>query len=173
MAITSSNLIWHYSGDFGKQNLPDPRTAIARHLQWTKPVYGKEGRGLTDWSTPEPDTFNSALFALEPIECPFVECQVWHYDELRNGWFSVYYIKPEQKLAWARWFMQQTWLAYWTVFKPSQLRKTRSMLAERRRKNSDEITLNERLDQQEYYSSLISKVEESAKDSVLQRIGKA
>ena len=67
--------------------------------------------------------------------------------------------------------MHEPWLAHWTVFKPSQLRKTRPMLAERKRKNSDEITLNERLHELEYYSSLLNKVEEDMKPSVLQRIG--
>jgi hypothetical protein len=172
MAITSTSTpIWHFKGDATKQHLPDPRTAIVRHIQWTKPVYGTKNRGLTDWSVPEPDAYNSALFAQQPIDCPFIKSQVWYYDETRQGWFSVYYIEAEQKLEWARWFINKPWTAHWTVFKQSQLRKTRPMLAERKRSNSEELTLHERLNELNYYSALLNKVEEDAKFSILQRIG--
>lgn len=175
MAITTtSSPVWHFRGDIPKQYLPDPRTAIVRQIQWVRPQYGKEGRGLTDWSTPEPDAFTHAFYSEKPIECPFCKNQVWYYDEQRSAWFSVYYLEPEQKLEWARWFLHQPYLAYWTVLKASQIRRTRPLLMEKKRQTKyDDPTLNERLHQQEYYSMFISKVEEDAKFSVLQRIGEA
>lgn len=174
MAITTNSApIWHFRGDVSKFFLPDPRTAIVRHIQWSKPIYGKDNKGLTDWSVPEPDAYNCALLSEQPLDCPFVKSQVFYYDQTRRAWFNVYYVEREQRLEWARWFIQQEWIAEWTVFKPSQIRKTRPMLAERKRKNSDEIPLHQRLNELEYYSALISKVEEGAKASVLQRIGEA
>lgn len=164
--------IWHYNEDGHRLFLPDPRTPIARHIQWTKPIYGKEGRGLTDWSVPEPDTFNSAFFADKPIECPFIRNQIWYYDESKKGWFSVYFVERDQKATWNQWFLGQPWIAYWTVIKQSQLRRTRPLLEEKKRKKSThEPSLNERLHELNYYSSLLNKVEEDAKFSILQRIG--
>jgi hypothetical protein len=172
MAINSSIPIWHYQGEGQRPYLADPRTPIARHIQWSKPIYGKEGRGLTDWSVPEPDAFNSALFASKPIECPFIRNQVWYYDENRRAWFSVYFVEKDQKAEWSRWAMKQNWIAQWTVFKPSQLRKPRPMLEEKKRKKATyEPSLNERLHELNYYSTLLNKVEEDMKPSVLQRIG--
>jgi len=171
MAINSTP-IWHYQGEGQRLYLPDPRTQIARHIQWVKPVYGKEGRGLTDWSVPEPDAFNSAFFADRPIECPFIRNQVWYYDESKRGWFSVYYVEKDQKATWNHWAMKQNWIAHWTVFKPSQLRRTRPMLEEKKRKKSSyDPSLNERLHELNYYSSLLNKVEEDARSVLIERIG--
>jgi hypothetical protein len=176
MAITSTKTNrWHFSADHEKRILPDPRIPIVHHIKWQPPQYGAlPVKGYTDWSSPEPDVFNYAFFAGQPIECPFVENQIWYYEPYHQGWFSVYYVKDEMKLAWARWFIQQPFIAHWAVFKQSQLRKTRPLLMEKKRKTKDyDMGLNERLHEMDFYSLLLNKVEEGAKFSVIQRIGEA
>jgi hypothetical protein len=171
MALSDSKPKWHFNQDYDKIELPDPRIAIAKHIGWTAPAYVKENKGYTEWSTPEPDGFSAALFALRPYECPFVENHVWYYDQKRQGWFSVFYVDKIKKIEWLRWSYKLPWIAQWTVFKYSQIRKSRPMTEIKGRKGSDEITLNQRLHQMNFYSSLISKSEECIRDAVKERIG--
>lgn len=173
MAITSTRALrWYFKAGLDKQELPDPRIPIVRHIQWQPPQYTVNTRGLTTWSTPEPDAYNYAFLADRPIECPFLENQIWYYHEHLKKWFSVYYVPNEKKLTWARWFIHQPWLAHWTVFKESQLRRTRPLLMQEKRKTKHEDpTLNERLHELNFYSSLLNKSEESIRDAVKERIG--
>ena len=174
MAITTNkNPLWHFSADSEKRELPDPRIPIVHHIKWAVPAYGNGSmKGFTDWSTPEPDAFNCAFFANKPIECPFIENQIWYYEPYHEGWFSVYFVKEEKKLEWARWFMSQPWRAHWSVFKRSQLRRTKPLLLQEKRKTKHEdLTLNERLYEMDYYSLLLNKSEEGIRDAIKERIG--
>lgn len=164
--------VWHFNEGFEKIELPDPRIAIAKHINWTRPAYGKDVGKFTDWSIPEPDNLSAALFANKPIECEFLTSQVWYRDTKRNAWFSVYYLDKDTKLEWLRWTMNKPFIARWTVFKSSQLRRNRALLEEKKRQSKyEELSLNQRLAQMNFYTGLLSKTEESAKGSVLQRIG--
>lgn len=170
MAISNQNN-WQYREGCDPVFLPDPRSAIARHIQWTRPPYGKEYGGLTDWSVPEPDAYNVALFGNKPLDCPFVMNQIFYYDAMKKGWFSVYLVDKEQKMQWLIWKRHQDHIAYWVVFKDSQVRKSKKMLGVKARKNSVELTLNEVLAQQNYYVNLLNKVEGDAKSVLIERIG--
>lgn len=163
---------WHFNEGVQLLELPDPRIAIARQINWTRGSYGKEFN-LTDWSVPEPDNYNVALFSFKPVECDFVKNQVWYYDSSRYGWFSVYHVDRDTKVQWIRWIRQQSWIAYWIVHKDSAMRKNRTLLNEKRYKNTSEIGLNQRLHQMNFYSSLLNKLEEDTQSVIKERIGEA
>lgn len=86
----------------------DPRLPIARHTGWVRPT-----GTVTEYATPEPDNYNRAIFAPEPVDCAFVENQVIYYDEKRQGWFTVLLVEPEQMAEYEAWAAKQNWYARW------------------------------------------------------------
>lgn len=98
-------MYWTYGPDFElKQNLQDPRIAIARQLGWQK--YYNE---CTEYATPEPDNYNRAIWNLLPVDCKIADFQVIYKDHHNDAWFTVMYI-PEEKIE-----EYQAWLS---VFNP-------------------------------------------------------
>ena len=59
----------------GPVKITDPRIAVSSHIGWRRVM-----KGLTEFSTPEPDNYNHAVFTEKPIACPlaFVENQIWY-----------------------------------------------------------------------------------------------
>lgn len=141
-------IVWQYNENFlGPTNLIDPRIAIARHLDW------KPGQ-VTTWSQPEPDNFNASLFSSVPLEYPQAKHQVFYRDNLRNGWFSVYYIKPSLHLAWDTWYKTQPYWAKWFNTKPAAFRYKITLLEDKPYRQTKVISDNERLWQTKYYEKL-------------------
>ena len=73
------------------ENIPDPRVVIARHIGWSKPL-GVD----TTYCLPEPDNYNYAGLQNKPMNCPFIEDQVFYMDTRTKKWWSVYYVPEKQ-----------------------------------------------------------------------------
>jgi len=130
--------------------ITDPRIAIAKHIGWTRSL-----TGMTDFSLPEPDNYNYAVFNALPWECPVIEDQIFYKDKKLNGWWSVYYVPDEQLqefLAWADPLpFQRCWA---TPGRPARLRHRRTLLWTRT--CAVEQTIEERLYTMGYYDKLQS-----------------
>ena len=126
----------------------DPRIAIAKHIGWTRPL-----TGLTDYSLPEPDNYNYAVFNALPWECPIIEDQVFYYDKRLKGWWTVYYVPSDiedEFIAWAHPLPFE--LCWATPRGPSKLRPRRTLL--HTRSCAVEQTAEERLFTMGYYENL-------------------
>jgi len=157
---------WRYQGSNVSLNLPDPRFAIARHIDWTRPAWGI---GLTSYSVPEPDNFNYALYAQRPIECDFINSQVW-YRDTKNNWYSVYRVEVHDKPRWLAWSEKQDWIGHWHSWGTNKLRRQKTLLEQEVRKSKHvDFTVNERLFTMNVYDSLKYKCDNES--IVNQRIG--
>lgn len=126
----------------------DPRIAIAKHIGWSRPL-----TGMTDYSLPEPDNYNYAVFNPLPWECPIIEDQVFYYDRRLQGWWTVYYVTEEVEdefIAWAH--PLQFGLCWATPRRPTKLRHRRTLLWSRT--CAVEQTSEERLFTMGYYDKL-------------------
>ena len=147
--------MWLYNEAFyGVKNLVDPRVPIAKHLNWTPSV-------TTAWSQPEPDNFNASLFSSVPLEYPKAKHQVFYKDNIRNGWFSVYYIKPTLSLDWDEWYRTQPYWAKWYSTKHAAFRNKLTLLKEdKTHRQTRDLSYNERLYQMKYYEKLKYKCDD-------------
>ncbi len=149
-------IMWQYNEAFlGVKNLVDPRIPIAKHLNWTPSVN-------TLWSQPEPDNFNASLFSSVPLEYPNAKHQVFYKDNVRNGWFSVYYIKPTLTLDWHEWFTTQPYWAKWYSTKHGAFRNKLTLLGNKPYRQTRDLSENERLYQMKYYEELKYKCVDSS-----------
>lgn len=130
--------------------LPDPRTAIARWIEWDH----MKIPGLTNktiWSFPEPDNMNRSIWHERAHDIPGLKNQMWYRDRARGGWFSVYYSAGDADDQLIEDYIKQTpvW-AYW-VYTKNALPRTRATRIELESKRwngkltRDQHTSDERL----------------------------
>jgi hypothetical protein len=131
--------------------IPDPRLAIAKHINWTRPQAGYD----TEYSLPEPDNYNYAGFAERPIECPILQCQVFYQHRKKKGWWSVYYVPDELLEDFLTWSQPIQFEICWTPFKLPKMRQRRPLL--KSRKGAVEQTIDERLYTMGYFDELQSQ----------------
>jgi hypothetical protein len=128
----------------------DPRLAISRHIGWIKPTTSE-----TEYSTPEPDHFNYAVFNALPWECPILKDQIFYKDKKLAGWWSVYYVPELQKQEFLAWADPLPFDICWAAMKQTKMRRRRPML--HYKSNSVEQTTHERLYTMGYYDELENK----------------
>ena len=88
----SKFMFWSFNPEYqGRRDFIDPRVVLARYLGWKKTF-----AEYTEYSIPEPDNYNRAVFQSQPTECPLIEDQVIFYDNLRQGWITLMYVPQEQ-----------------------------------------------------------------------------
>jgi hypothetical protein len=137
----------------------DPRLAISKHIGWTRPL-----THITDFSTPEPDNYNYAVFNEIPYECPFLENQIFYKDKKQNGWWSVYHVPEEQKQEFLDWAEPLPFGICWMAQRYSKMRQTRTLL--HARAHSVEQTTEERLFTMGYYELLQKEFEIDISDNL-------
>ena len=141
---------WNYTKNFKpKRDLIDPRIIIARHIGWHRGTAQD-----TEHSVPEPDNYNRCIFANKPLDCEFIEDQVFYLDKIRNNWFSVYYVPEEQIEEFNAWVEIIEPNAFWQHLNAPKVRPQRSLLWCRENKSQGTLTDNERLHTMGYYEEL-------------------
>jgi hypothetical protein len=157
--------IWDNPGQIPLPAYRDPRTPIAFHIGWIK-TYAKD----IIFSLPEPDNYNRAVCCLRPVECKFINDQVFYRDLTTNLWWTVLYVPEDQINQFDAWVLQQNYLLSWSVQRATRIREQQGLLYAR--KNSD-ITVNERLFQMGYYAKLRDKYFALNDKMLLERLGPA
>lgn len=143
--------LWrHRWGPDSKLYYPDPRIALARHIEWNR-----NGLGETQFTIPEPDNYNYAILADRGVECDVIKNQVFYKDTHRNGWITLYYVPDDQDQCFNAWLAQAPWRSYWRSNRPVAVRQPRPLLWNRQR--ATELTLEERLYTQNYYRDFFAK----------------
>lgn len=143
----------------------DPRLPISQHLLWQK-----SSQAITEYTTPEPSNYNRALIADQPIECKFIQDQVFYRDLKTNKWFTVYYVPPAQITEFDLWIIEQDFLFRWYHPQPPEIKIHRKLLHSR---HNGELTANERLFGMGYYAKLTSKYFSDNDTMLLERLGPA
>lgn len=150
-----------------QRDLPtDPRFPIAQHIGWVRPTHNE-----TEYFVPEPDNYNRAVMAPKPLECPFIEDQVFYRDLERNAWWSIYYVPQHLANRYDLWINNQTVIYRWWQPNPAAMRQRRPLLYNRI--NSHEMTTNERLYTMGYYANLHSKYFSDDDTILFSRLGSA
>lgn len=135
----------------GMPNRIDPRVAIARHIGWINTHnYGYP----VPWRVPEPVNYNYAVRSGRPIECKFIQDQVFYRTETDSRWWTVYYVPEDSLAAFDSWVKQQPIDYLWFHTRPPAIRTNQRLLYN---KKAAEINVNERLFQMGYYAKLGSK----------------
>lgn len=148
------------------RDLPsDPRFPVAQHIGWTRSTNGVD----TEFHTPEPDNLNRVIMYDHPIECKFIEDNVFYRDLARNKWWSFYYVPLDQLDQFDQWIMEQPHDLLWTHNKPASLKRRRGLLHNTR--SQSELTLDERLFTMGYYANLNSKYFSDDDKKLLERLG--
>lgn len=130
-----------------KHDFIDPRILVARHIGWKKTT-----SEYTDYSTPEPENYNRAIFTTRPMECPVIEDQVIYYDSVRLGWITLMYV-PDHKLKLVdTWICNCDKLAVWHHSKPPKVKPERTLLWTRGNMNDKNLSDNERLYTMGYFA---------------------
>lgn len=142
----------------------DPRFPIARHMNWVKPSTVD-----TEYHHPEPDNYNRVVMADRPVECKFIEDNVFYFDNIRNKWWSVYYVPDHMINDFDLWLDQQKFDLKWRHPKPRALRPRRALLYNR--KNCPELSLDERLYTMGYFSKFSEKYFTENDKELLDRLG--
>jgi hypothetical protein len=146
----SKHVFWSYNYKFNKQkDFPDPRIVIARQIGWKK-----NSTDFAEYTIPEPENYNRAIFMPTPTECPIVEDQVVYYDEHKQGWITVMYVPVEQIVEVDRWITTTYPSAQWRHTKPPRVKLQRGMLWTRDNKSNNTLTDNERLYTMGYFDDL-------------------
>jgi len=172
---TPKHMYWTYGPEYALDcELNDPRLALARQIGWKKSLYAE-----TEYTIPEPDNYNRAVFASTPIDCTIVEDQVIFKDKVGQGWITLLYVPDEQITAVDTWIEQCRPRAHWRHFKAPKIKPQRGMLWVRGNIRDDNQTDNERLytmgyfeefkvkyfsDDTEYVDSLLGEVRASLKN---------
>jgi hypothetical protein len=144
---------WRLRSDCRVKDLPDPRLAIARQLYWSKSC-----NEYTDYTQPEPDNYNRAVYDTKRHFCEFIEDQVFYYDLRRRAWISVYYVPQHLFTEWQTWCDLRDPPAWWRQHKPVKLRQKKTVLYTRANISQKEITDNERLYSLGYFDTLKDKL---------------
>lgn len=146
-----TNSAWYHRNDCPEPGIYylDPRLPIARHIEWTR------SSGDTFYSSPEPDNYNYAILAPEPLDTKFIRNQVFYHDLHRQGWISVYFVLNLQQAQFTQWLEQQPWRSYWYCWRPPKLRPMKPLLWNRL--HALELTLTEKLYLDGYYEKFVAK----------------
>jgi hypothetical protein len=128
-------------------NIVDPRLALAKHIGWNRPV-GNE----TEYSLPEPDDFNYAVYDDKPHDCMLIENQVFYKDKKSLGWWTLYYVPEELLQDFFTWANPIDFKICWIPQRPSKMRRRRPLL--HTRMCAPEQTPYERLYTMGYYDEL-------------------
>lgn len=144
------HVYWTYGPEFkGQQDFPDPRIIIARHTGWKKTT-GE----FTEYTTPEPDNYNRAIFADYPIDCSIIEDQIIYYDDSKKSWITLMYVPEEQIVEVDSWIHQCKPKAIWQHNKPPKIKPQKSLLWTRDNISDRNMTDNERLYTMGYFEDL-------------------
>jgi hypothetical protein len=165
--ITKNPMVnWTYSKSHqGFHNLIDPRTAIARQLNWQRST-----SNITEYTLPEPENYNRAVYSPCPIEFTWVKFQVIYKDTYRNAWITACHLTAAECLKFDAW-AQANDMTYWRHHKPRSLRH-RKLLLERGATKA-EISLDERLLTMGYYKNMVVKYFDGDAHIVKSRLGEA
>lgn len=132
--------------------ITDPRLAISKHIGWTKSL-----TNITDYSLPEPDHYNYAVFNALPWECPIIEDQVFYKDKRQNGWWTIYYVPEEKTQEFLAWADPLPFEQCWMPQRQTKMRQRRTLL--HTRAHAVEQTTEERLYTMGYYELLQKEFE--------------
>lgn len=146
----AKHMYWTYAPEYtSKFELNDPRMILARYLGWKK-----LNTAETEYSTPEPDNYNRAVFASRPQECSIVKDQVIFYDKTNQGWITLMYV-PELEINQVdAWILQSKFLAHWIHLRAPKIKPQRGMLWARGNISDTNQTDNERLYTMGYFDEL-------------------
>jgi hypothetical protein len=166
--MTTRNPIvnWTYSRQYtGLHNLVDPRIAVARHIEWYRP-----STNTTNYTIPEPENYNRAVFSSKPIEFTWAKYQVIYKDQSRNGWITACWLTAEECAKFDLWAADND-MTYWRHLRWGQPRKPKPMLE--RGSTKAEISLDERLLTMGYYKNFVVKYFNDSPHIVKNRLGEA
>jgi hypothetical protein len=157
---------WVYGSQHqGPRNLIDPRIPIARHIDWHK-----SSTAYTEFSIPEPENYNRAIWSLKPMEFVWVQDQVIYYDAYRAGWITVCYLPDDQIAKFDEWVVLMD-MTYWRHLKSPVLKMAKPMLMQGA--TSVNMSLDERLLTLGYYKDFIVKYFDGDALYVKSRLGEA
>jgi len=142
----------------------DPRLTISKHIGWVRTT-----TDYTEFSVPEPINYNRALFYNRPVECKFIRDAVYYRDRATGLWGSVWYVPKEQAEEFDRWCAGQEHDYIWKYTTYIPLKPVKRLLFNR--KNSVDITDNERLYTMGYYESLANKYFSEDDTMLSERLG--
>lgn len=157
---------WIYSSNYtGPQTLIDPRIPVARHLAWTK-----SSTPYTEYSIPEPENYNRAIFTTKPIELTWIRDQVIYKDAYRNGWITLCFLPESQVKKFDDWVLLMD-MTYWRHIKPGNIKIHKPML--QRGASVNDMSLDERLLTMGHYKNLVVKYFDGDPQYVRSRLGEA
>jgi hypothetical protein len=167
MKQTTNNMVrWYYGANFkGLRNLIDPRIHISRHISWHR-----SSTDYTDYTLPEPENYNRAIYTPRPQELSWVKDQVILKDPYKEGWITVVYLPPEEINNFDAWCVMMD-MTYWRHNRPGTMRKPRPMLS--RGASKTELSLDERLLTMGYYKNMVVKYFDGDPQYVRSRLGEA
>ena len=157
---------WVYGENYhGPRNLLDPRIAIAQHLNWHKSTIA-----YTEFTLPEPDNYNRAIYTEQPMDFSWIENQVIYKNPHGPGWFSVFYIPSDQLQEYDH-YMTLMDYTRWLHYRPSGFKIYKPMLM--RGATKADMGPNERLLTMGYYKKFIVKYLDGDTTIVKSRLGEA
>jgi hypothetical protein len=164
MTQRNSLVNWRYgTGYLGLHNLVDPRIAIARHLQWQRP-----STNTTDYTLPEPENYNRAIYTIKPMELPWVQDQIIYKEPHKPGWITACYLTEAEAVKFDQWATMMD-MTYWRHLRPAVPRRPRLLLA--RGATKSELSLDERLLTMGHYKNLVVKYFDGDPQYVQSRLG--
>jgi hypothetical protein len=155
---------WTYSKGYdGNENLLDPRSLIARQISWQRP-----SGNITDFTVPEPENYNRAVYTPQPVEFDWIKYQVIYKYMNRNAWITACYLTAEECVKFDAW-AQANDITYWRHHKARPFRESRPLLY--RGATKAEISLDERLLTMGYYENFVVKYFSDNAQLVHSRLG--
>lgn len=145
---------YHRAGQDWTVYLPDPRKPVALQIGWYRGT-----SPYTDFSLPEPPSYNRAVLADRALDWPSARASVHYRDQVRLGWISLYVLTPGQEAEYDAWLQGVAWRAHWVYFAPAQARPRRPRLLQTssRLARNQEAQLYYNLYQQGYFQKLLNK----------------
>lgn len=149
---------WHYDLDYTGPRCFDPRTAVSRQIGWDRiKISGYPDH--TIYSAPEPDNFTHAILDNRCHFIPNVNHQVWYWWDHPEAWCSIFVTEHENFLQ----FIENKSLFAWCHIQNARPFRTRiSRINYERHRNwrktvCNDLTLEERLHDQGFFSALIER----------------
>ena len=153
MITIPKHIYWTYAPDYpNKIELIDPRQPVARQIGWIKTVVAD-----TEYSTPEPDNYNRAVFAERPYDCKLVKDQVIYFDVKQKGWLTVMYATDDTANEVDAWIKSIKPWADWRHLRAHRIKPRRHLLWSKSNISYHTQTDNERLYTMGYFDKLKTK----------------
>lgn len=95
---------YHRAGQDWTVYLPDPRKPVALQIGWYRGT-----SPYTDFSLPEPPSYNRAVLADRALDWPSARASVHYRDQVRLGWISLYVLTPGQEAEYDAWLQGVAW----------------------------------------------------------------